>query len=57
MAIPQSILRIGANNSHDCLRSLADAQLRFVEQSIDDVPIPFDPVIHELRIAVPSQHK
>jgi hypothetical protein len=55
--VPQSILRIGTNDSHDGLRSLADAQLRFVEQSIDDVPIAFDPVIHELRIAVASKHK
>jgi len=55
--ITQSILRIGANDSHDSLRSLADAQLRFVEQPIDDVPIAFDPVIDELRIAVASEHK
>jgi hypothetical protein len=50
-----SVFRVGALNRHDGLRRLAEAQFRLVEQAIHDVPVAFDPVVDELRIAVAPQ--
>ena len=46
------VLRLaGADDSDDFLALLAEAQLRGLEEPVDDVGVVLDPVVHELRVA------